>query len=451
VTRVPAAKSPPSFVKGRLVRLHGLCLLAGATLSACDAGDGSGVTSSATSQDAGSGADDEGGVAPEAGTTDEGDGGFTPAPHPALPQVLALGGPVLATPKIQPILYASDTGASDIVAFLAELAATTYWSDVTSEYGVGPVTILPAIMLTAAPPAAISDATLQSNLVSNTSGASPAWGAADANTIYFFAMPQGTTDTYGGGTSCTDFGGYHSTVTSGSVTVAYAVVAYCPGFDGAGVDITAVRTSNASHELVEAATDPFLRSRPAYAQEDDGDIVWEAATGGEVADMCTFDDDALFVPPGSKYTIQRSWSNAAAKSFQNPCAPRGTPAPYFNSFPALTAVKISARGTLVDTKGVSIPIGQSKTIDVNLVSTGPMPGPWTIHAYDYGYYTGGPTNLGLTLDKASGKNGDVVHLTIKVNGSNARLGGEAFLLLSEYGTPNTADYQSNMAMGLVTN
>ena len=47
------------------------------------------------------------------------------------------------------------------------------------------------------------------------------------------------------------------------------------------------------------------------------------------------------------------------------------------------------------------------------VSTGPMPGPWTIHAYDYGYYTGGPTNLGLTLDKASGKNGDVVHLKVK--------------------------------------
>ena len=35
-----------------------------------------------------------------------------------------------------------------------------------------------------------------------------------------------------------------------------------------------------SHELQEAATDPFPNSNPAYVQTDNNDLVWTFATGG---------------------------------------------------------------------------------------------------------------------------------------------------------------------------
>jgi hypothetical protein len=59
---------------------------------------------------------------------------------PAPPQVGNLGGPVLVKPKVQPIVYASDTAASDITAFLKEVSHTSYWSETTAEYGMGLVT-----------------------------------------------------------------------------------------------------------------------------------------------------------------------------------------------------------------------------------------------------------------------------------------------------------------------
>src|SRR5258706_6771022 len=52
------------------------------------------------------------------------DATFIPAAHPVLPQVGNQSGPVLVSPKVQPIIYASDTAAADIEAFLQELTRT---------------------------------------------------------------------------------------------------------------------------------------------------------------------------------------------------------------------------------------------------------------------------------------------------------------------------------------
>ena len=89
-----------------------------------------------------------------------------------------------------------------------------------------------------------------------------------------------------------------------------------------------------SHELVEAATDPFPDSNPAYGQTDDDDIVWTVVTGGEIADMCEFNDDANIIPPGSTYMVQRTLVERRRRRLKNPCVPRGDHDPYFNSSPA---------------------------------------------------------------------------------------------------------------------
>ncbi|HEY5031013.1 MAG TPA: hypothetical protein VIJ54_00975, partial [Actinomycetes bacterium] len=162
---------------------------------------------------------------------------------------------------------------------------------------------------------------------------------------------------------------------------------------------------------------------------------------------------ANFVPPGSTYMIQRSWSNAAAALVQNPCVPHTNSQPYFNSFPALDTIAYAPGGTGFTTQGVNIPIGQSKTIAINLFSTAPTGGPWTVRIYDYDQAVVGTSKpyLGLTLDKNTGQNGDTLHLTIAPKTADAQLGGEAFIIFSDLGKPGDANFQSNLTMALVTN
>ena len=374
--------------------------------------------------------------------------------RPVLPQVVNVGGTFLAVPKVQPILYASDAGATDVLAFLQELATTSYWAQTTSEYGVGPLTVLPPVMLTAAAPTSVTDAMLEASLASNTSGANPTWGAADPSTIYLFVLPEGTIESDAEGACCTDYDGYHYqtdvSVGSRTVTVPYALSCACPGFDGPSVTDLQERTVDMSHELVETATDPFPNSDPAYTQEDDADIVWTLVTDGEVADMCEFNDDANVIPPGSTYMVQRSWSNAAAARFENPCVPALTTTPYVNSFPRLGNINITAGH--VTTQGIRIPLGQSQTIDVALVSGAPVAQKWGAAAYDYDQEILGVTS-GSTLRPKSftGGNGDTFQLTITPTSADSYLNGEAFIIWSDYGNPGDPDFESQLTMGLVTN
>jgi hypothetical protein len=361
------------------------------------------------------------------GTTGSGGGGgggaggatttsFVPATHPALPQVRNLGGPVLKSPKVQPIAYGSDPGLADIEKFLTELTQTTFWSETTSEYGVGALTILPTIVRTGAAPANLTPATLEQDLATNTTGTSPAWGAADFSTIYLFLIPPGTIIGDASGTGCTDFDGYHTEVNvQGSLSVPYAVGCACPGFDGPKVTDLQERTVAISHELIEAATDPLPNSHAAYGQEDDADIVWTIASGGEVAAMAS----------------------------TNPCVPVVTQEPYFNSVPQLPDTLTVGAGTGISTPGVKIPVGSTKTIDVDLFSDAPTSGPWKVSVSDLNAALSGTKYLELSLDKTSGQNGDTLHLTIKVLKADPQFGMEPFVILSEL------DGQSNLWMGSV--
>jgi hypothetical protein len=378
-------------------------------------------------------------------------GVFAPVVHEPLPQVLDSGGPVLAAPKVQPIMYASDTGATDIAGFFQELTQTTFWSETTSEYGVGPLTFLPAVTLPGVAPKMVSDADLQAMVVANTSGATPAWGASDGSTIYTFVLPAGTVQSDGNGACCTDYGGYHSETTMGAVPLPYVVACACSDFGGSSNAIND-RTIAIGHELVESATDPFPNSNPAYLFVDDDHVVWKAITGGELADMCVLNEDAFFIPPGSKYMIQRSWSNAAALASQEPCVPARTTAPYFNTFPALnTIVYNPGGGHAFTTKGINIPLGGSRTIPLDLFSGAPTGGTWTVKVYDNEYLKTGTPNLLLSLDKFTGQNGDTINLTISPRSADPRLDAEAFVLFSEFGTPGTPTFQSSTMIGLVTN
>src|SRR5258708_26735937 len=100
-------------------------------------------------------------LAPAAASGPDAHFGFLEAMHPAVPQVVASGGPVLTAPVVVPIFFAGDDVAqAQLEQFLAQLAADpVYWPATTAEYGVGPLGVRPSIVSTQSPPT--TDAELQ--------------------------------------------------------------------------------------------------------------------------------------------------------------------------------------------------------------------------------------------------------------------------------------------------
>lgn len=338
-----------------------------------------------------------------------------PAPHPEMPQVVNAGGPVLKTPRIVPIFFKGDPLKADIIDFASKVGSSKYWAATTAEYGVGAATVGNSIELTETPPAEITAEEVEDFLRTKLDGTHAEFGSIDANAIYTIYYPASTTIVLdeGGGfgsqsaKSCESFGGYHDSTAVGTKFLAYAVIPECPEFGGL-IGIDAV-TSTSSHEWIEAATDPHPSSDPAFSSVDADHVAWAFLLGGaETADMCAQDEDSFFTSSEVGYSVQRSWSNAAAKGSHDPCVPAASNGPYFNSAPVLPdAIKLD--GT--PSKGVKIPVGETRTIEVDLFSDGPTGGPWTVRAQALDF--AGTKTLDIKLDRDRGQNGEKLYMTIK--------------------------------------
>jgi hypothetical protein len=398
-------------------------------------------------------------------------------PYPALlppdpPQVITLGGPVLTGAKIVPIFFAADdpTTTASIADFVSKVGATKYWIANVAEYGAGAATGLPPVQLTEPAPTTIDDSNIQLWLAKKLNGDDPLFPTPDANTLYALFYPAGTTvtlggtpvldggvadagtDTGGGGggfggiqSSCTDFGGYHQNIQldapHGTANVAYAVVPRCATFGPlTGLDVI---TGAASHEFIEATTDPFPISAPAYLTIDDAHAYWEFVLGGgEVCDMCAQFPASFTKFTELPYTVQRCWSNKAEKAGTDPCVPETESEVYFNTVPELTSIPADIEGMTLNVQGVSIPVGSSKVVTLDLFSDGPTSGPWTVGAESLS--PGGMSNLTFSFDKTTGKNGDKIAMTIKVTAASMR-NHEEFIVTSKLGTAE------NIWVGFISN
>jgi hypothetical protein len=396
-----------------------------------------------------------------------------PAPFPAPPQVQNFGGPVLSSPKFVPVFFSNDDAAtvSQVEDFLSKIGAGSYWTAAVSEYGVGAGTSTASVSLTEAAPGTIDDSAIQTWLAGKLNGDDPAWPAADANTVYVLHYPAGSTITFsdpmsGTASSCQDFGGYHSNITldanHGGMNVAYAVLPRCQAFGGGTV--LDELTGSESHELIEASTDPYPMTDPAYADVDDGHIYWDLALGGgEVGDMCAqFSGVFTSFPPDLPYVVQRTWSNKAALAGNDPCVPALPGEVYFTAAPELDDVTLSIMGQTVTVKAVQIPVGQSKTIDLDLFSNASTNGPFSVHVDDGNVLMGGSPLLSFSVGNAptiacpqgapsgsvcvGGENGQKIPVTITVK-SAGQYNAELFWVVSE----SPISQNENLWVGLVTN
>ena len=285
-------------------------------------------------------------------------------------------------------------------------------------------------------------------------GAAP---VVDGNTVFALFYPTSTTISEAQGyDSCQSFGGYHAdtnvTLPSGQVNFTYALVPRCPDFYASegltGVDEV---TAGLSHELVEAATDPFTETKAAYLAADDDHKVWGVVlAASEAGDMCSWEMPSVAIPNGVDLKTSRIWSNVAAKAGHDPCVPAPSD-PYFNAVPDLSEdvsipeyISYGADGKLVSggkTKGVKLAVGESATVDLVIYSDGPT-APITITPQEI---TTSPV-LSLSLDRESGVNGERLHLTITRTAKSAARTGAKILLYSSIGAPTS---QSRFGISMI--
>ena len=396
-------------------------------------------SSSSTNAQAGDGGGDGGASGDDA--SDDGGTGYA-APHPPMPQAKTLKGPVMTAPNIVTITFQGDPLQGDIDTFVSQMvAAKTYWSGVTAEYGVGPLSATAPVHLTeAAPTSPITDAQVQGFLTAKIAGGG-GFPQPDGNTMYAVFYPQGSDVTDGAGHLCNDYQGYHADyalAASPTGSVSYIVVGRCPPPVKGLAEIDEV-TAEASHELIEAATDPLPKAKAAYIDVDEVGQIWAMVGGGaEIGDLCAPFPNAFYRPSGVSNLVARVWSNTAAANSHDPCEPDGT-TPYFNSAPVVSdtiVVNNSPVGAFT-TKGVHIPVGSSQTIELDLYSDAPTSGPWKVSALDLvSMFYGGSPALSFTMDKTQGQNGDKIQLTIKAL-AKSPVGVAPFWIQNDLGDKST--------------
>src|SRR5262249_19580474 len=163
---------------------------------------------------------------------------------------------------------------------------------------------------------------------------------------------------------------------------------------------------------------------------DNDHIAWDFVLGGgEACSICGQELAAFIQPASFPFTVQRCWSNARAAAGHDPCVPAPSGAVYFNAAPVLEdVIPVNALTTL----GVHIPLGQSRTIPVDLFSDGPTGQPIVVQAFDGNVLTGGTAQLALSLDTDRGLNGQHLNLTITVMSAPA-FRAETFFLTVKVG------------------
>lgn len=343
--------------------------------------------------------------------------------HP--PYINDTGGPTISNPSFVAITFNGDDMRDQIEDFVGSVGCTDYWRSIVRDYGINDGYMIGTAHLTDTPPDTIDDTAIGAFIrakIANNALPQP----VPNQTLYVIYYPDSTDITLQGEHSCQGFGGYHNEVkVTQTESIAYAVLPRCGSFNQLdGIDALTYATS---HELVEAVTDQFPMTNAAYQWPELDDIAWAFGGGGEIGDMCEFNQDAPLLPNDYAFTVQKQWVSSKAWLMHDPCQP--STETYFAGapmMPDLLAYDIGF-GTQ-NTKGVKIAEGSQKTIDVQLVADAAITSDILIDVQDAAFFMGQKTSLTFNVNPKSGKVGDTIKVTINRIGTNQQLGFEPFLI-----------------------
>jgi hypothetical protein len=334
-----------------------------------------------------------------------------------LPTIVSLGGPVLATPRLQPIYFPGFPFAAETDAFLANLAKSQYWTEAVGEYGVGAPVALPGNATMVAAPPSLGAQDVSGLLMSVLAADAAKLGAAQADTLYVLMLPPTTHVVVGSVMFCgTGPSGFHAEVNLGP-RVAVAVLPTCSSFAGeSNLTGFAAIAPALTHEIVEAAADPLVTSAPAFARTDDGHPMWPIVLhGGEVADLCENESPNRVSLPELGQPVPRVWSNVAARAGRDPCVPAPSGGGYFTTvarLPEMVQVQMPD-GRTIEVPAVVAAVGASATVMVDFHGLDGAPASWGAVALEYhGDAALMQTLMGMQIVPVTGKSGDTKTLPV---------------------------------------
>lgn len=345
------------------------------------------------------------------------------------------------------VTWSGDADAAALEGFDDALGGSSYAAATLGEYGV---TIAPGgdhVHLATAPDT-LDDAGARALVAAHAAWPTP------SDALYVLYPPSSTKVARAGGDACAStLGAWHDVVTdaasdAGARRIPFVVAARCPQ-TGSAVDLA---TAWASHAIVEAATNPDPEA-PALAGFDAPHFAWTLYLRSQVesAHACDFEPHA-FLQGGADfpYVVARAWSNRAARAGHDPCAPSDGGAAYFTAVPLTQdeiAVNLSSVGGAphVVTRGLRVAVGETKTFALGLTSDARTEG-WSLRAAEGNPSFGTPTDphLILAIDRATGENGQIAHLTVTVR-SRGSIGAELVTLVSSI--PGGASHFTPLLVG----
>jgi hypothetical protein len=270
--------------------------------------------------------------------------------HRPFPQVTYGGGRLLSHMRLVFVVAASDPDGATMFAFCDALVASNWWSTVAAPYNVDRPSGCVHLTGGDIPAGVVTDAYMKS-FIGTTVASAPSPPTPDGNTMYLLVLPPNVF--FKGAESC-QYSGNHAAY--GRLGDAWGVVQRCQ-FDFSSVveSLTVV----ASHEIIEAATDPDTTTGwglyPSPGNPWDQSVWLPYGTPVENGDFCN-DSHTM----EGAFWYQRIFSNAAAATGGDPCIPPQQ-APYYD--------------INVPKDWYALPAGQSITIPINGWSVSPVD-PW---------------------------------------------------------------------------
>jgi hypothetical protein len=247
------------------------------------------------------------------------------------------------------INFAGETRHTDFEQYSQWLVGSNWLTTVGSEYGIGAGTVGGTVQLAdSAPTTPITSADVETYLatgITNGTIPTPAGGFANALFLIYYPSTAQITTTFVDGImkqNCTDWLAYHGEAHTMGLDFSYAVVADC-SLTGQALTNEQEMEMAASHEIIEAATDAFPITNPAYQVIADPTSGWYAyfAFEVEVGDLCEI---PAIADMETGHVAQRIWSNAAAAAGNDPCIPTDPTVPYFNTSASPTTIAHVAAG-----------------------------------------------------------------------------------------------------------
>ncbi len=353
-------------------------------------------------------------IIPDAGTNGTTDGGpadagissddiFRIAPHSPFPALTFHKGLVLSSVKLVTITFANYEYASDVEALGDFLVGSDWMTAAGKDYGVGFGTHLAKVRLDEPAPTTISDVQLQKKIVDWIAAGTVPPPEANANQVLYLVYFPSTTTVLDEASDplCTGpLDGYHSTVKANhdgtKYTIPYGVIAHCPQETSTNAQVTVL----ASHEFIEACTDPTVTPTSGTGWFLDTPDTDSWPTNLEDADLCERDHLRL-----GGFELTRAFSNSAAAQGISPCVPAVPGEIYFNV-------------TADPTTKLQLAPGATAQVTLTGWSTGPR------NAWDLSTEIVGQFELQASLSASKIKNATTVTLTLTVPQS-AMSGAEA--------------------------